>query len=127
MDKYQRAQQRIDDGLWAVDPQAGTVTNGQGRTLGSRTSHGYTFLSMRPASPGRGNQNVYAHRVIWQSVHGPVPDGLEVNHINGVKHDNRIANLELVTPSENVQHAVDTGLLTRAHGELAQRRQGHHS
>lgn len=34
----------------------------------------------------------------------------EVNHKNGKKSDNRLENLEYLTPSENVQHAYRTGL-----------------
>lgn len=51
-----------------------------------------------------------SHRFIWEAVHGPIPEGMQINHINGVKTDNRLVNLECVTPSGNRQHALATGL-----------------
>ena len=57
-----------------------------------------------------GNRKEYAHRLIWESVHGAIPKGLEINHKNGIKTDNRISNLELVTHIENLRHAYVTGL-----------------
>ena len=47
---------------------------------------------------------VQAHRLVIETFIGPIPDGLCVNHKNGVKSDNRLDNLEVVTPSENIRH-----------------------
>jgi hypothetical protein len=48
------------------------------------------------------------HRLVWMEKHHSfIPDGFEINHINGVKSDNRIENLELVTHTENMNHSVN--------------------
>jgi hypothetical protein len=47
-----------------------------------------------------------AHRLVWEAFRDEIPDGLEINHINGLKDDNRLANLEIVSRSENIHHAI---------------------
>ena len=51
------------------------------------------------------------HRIVVESFVGKIPNGMEVNHINGIKTDNRLVNLEIVTRSENLKHAYKLGLI----------------
>lgn len=45
-------------------------------------------------------KRIGVHRIIWEMHHGEIPTGYEVDHINHVKHDNRIENLRLVDRSQ---------------------------
>lgn len=46
------------------------------------------------------NRKYLAHRVLWALVYGEWPV-CEIDHINGVRSDNRISNLRMVTRQEN--------------------------
>src|SRR5437867_710956 len=47
----------------------------------------------------------YVHRLVAEAFIDPIADKMEVNHINGVRDDNRVENLEIVTKSRNMIHA----------------------
>ena len=38
------------------------------------------------------------HRFVWECYNGIIPDGKVINHINNDKEDNRLCNLQLMTP-----------------------------
>lgn len=57
------------------------------------------------------------HNLVTAAFIGPKPKGLQVNHIDGVKTHNERTNLEYVTPSENMLHAVRHKLLFPLSGE----------
>lgn len=77
------------------------------RILRQCISRGYAKAS--PCVDGVWKQ-MPAHRLVAAAFHGLPNKGLECNHINGDKLDNRPGNLEWVTKSENVLHAFRLGL-----------------
>ncbi len=89
--------------LFNYDPTTGYLirknTQG-GKISGTRTGHvdcnGYRRVRIKG--------KLYAeHVVIWLFINGYLPD-LQIDHINRVKSDNRIANLRLVNNSQNQQN-----------------------
>lgn len=54
----------------------------------------------------KNNKNHYVHRLVWESFNGKIPDGMQINHLNEVKDDNRLENLSLVTPKENINYGT---------------------
>jgi hypothetical protein len=46
-------------------------------------------------------KRAYAHRLVWSLYNGPIPDGFEIDHINGDRADNRIENLRCVSRARN--------------------------
>jgi hypothetical protein len=63
-----------------------------------------------------------AHSMVMLAFVGPRPDGLQVNHVDGDKGNNRLRNLEYVTRQENMRHAVRLGLIERGLQSSAIRR-----
>lgn len=58
-----------------------------------------------------------AHRLVALAFIEKIKGKNQVNHINGIKSDNRLENLEWCTNSENQIHAINKGLTSRKTGE----------
>jgi len=51
----------------------------------------------------------YVHRLVAIEFCGGIPPGMEVNHLNFCRHDNRAENLEVVTRLQNTAHSKRAG------------------
>lgn len=61
------------------------------------------------------------HRLVWEAFNGTIPEGMQVNHINEVKTDNRLSNLNLMTPKENINWGtgIERMSKTKTNGKLS--------
>lgn len=75
------------------------------------------YFSVALIHPEQGALTRKVHRLVAEAFIGPRPPGLQINHKNGIKADNRPVNLEYVTASENNLHAFLTGLNKPRKGE----------
>lgn len=79
-----------------------------------KNKHGYLYTVF---SVNKVRKTIKVHRIVAQVFLENNDNKLCVNHINGIKDDNRVENLEWVTHSENIIHAWKIGLKKSIRGE----------
>ena len=82
---------------WRIQPSRSVKA---GAVAGSVNDEGYRYITID-------RKAFAAHRLAWLYTHGVWPEQ-QIDHINGVKADNRIANLRDVPQSMNQHNQVRT-------------------
>lgn len=54
----------------------------------------------------RENKIHYLHRWVWEQLVGPIPAGMQIDHINGVRTDCRVENLRCVKQIANLRNSA---------------------
>lgn len=90
---------------YSYDPETGDIISHRfkkPRPIGATSAkYGYkAVILVKNKKPIR----LYNHRLAWLLHYGYIDDELEIDHINGVRDDNRIENLRLVTRQENMRN-----------------------
>jgi len=68
-------------------------------------ANGYIMMNWK--LPNGKRRFLRLHNVVWITHNGPVPEGLELDHIDGDKTNNSISNLRLVTHAQNIQYGME--------------------
>lgn len=83
-----------DGAFYWLKNRKGNPAPRAGDVAGGTRPDGYRYI-------GIDGRRYYAHRVAWLLVYGPIPGGMEIDHIDHNPSNNRISNLRLVTKSAN--------------------------
>lgn len=75
------------------------------RWCGAVTGSGYGHLSID-------GELVKAHRFVWEITHGPIPPGLEIDHLCRVRNCVNPDHMELVTHKENINRGLRGRMVT---------------
>ena len=54
----------------------------------------------------------YQHRFVYEVFNGSIPKLMEIDHRNGVKNDNKISNLQLLTHKQNVEKSNNKPIIS---------------
>ena len=71
------------------------------KILSKKRNNGNGYLIFCLCSEKIEKKNYYQHRFVYEVFKGKIPKMMQVDHENGIRNDNRIKNLQLLTPKQN--------------------------
>lgn len=76
----------------------------------SKKKTGYLYTNIYWGKKITERASLRIHRVVYETFVGIIPEGFVVDHINNIKDDNRLENLQLLTPKDNTIKYWETEL-----------------
>lgn len=73
--------------------------------LSNKKHNGYMTCAVRKYTQ-KGYNAYSVHRFVWECHNGLILDGKVIDHINNVKNDNRLCNLQLLAQQENCKKSA---------------------
>lgn len=84
----------------------------------TKCKKGYLRISLKNKKVYHKPKKMCVHRLVLLCAGVENPDKkTDVNHLKGIKHDNRLSQLEWLTRKENIRHSYDNNLVASAKGE----------
>lgn len=114
MTTQERIELAIERGM-TYDSETGNIFGPSGKLITSKSKKGY----ITPAIWFNGKtEHFFGHLFVWYYIHKEIPT-LQIDHINGLRDDNRIENLRLVSNQQNSFNRKDTkGYTKRKNGKF---------
>lgn len=81
--------------FWKISPMSRVKIGDEAGWLDDK---GYLIVQWK-------GKNYKVHRIIYEMAYGAIPDSYQVDHVNGIRTDNRVDNLRLATNAQNQWNA----------------------
>lgn len=95
-----------------------TIPKNYSRILTAKDTSGYIHAKV-------GDKKRRLHRLVWEKINGPIPDGMQIDHIDCNKRNNALSNLRVVdrlTNERNRKPPVNASGYPGVHWRIADKR-----
>jgi hypothetical protein len=101
-----------------IDTDGNVWTSKSGNNLTQRTElkllklskkrTGYLYANIYWGTKVNQRSSLRVHRLVYEAFVGPITEGFVIDHINDIKSDNRLENLQMLSVAENTQKYWNT-------------------
>lgn len=101
--RFEKCRIAISKGI-TYDAEKGLVRGVRGNEIINKNDDGYIQICF---TYNKKRYTLMAHQFIYYCVYGKYDENLDINHLNEIKYDNRISNLEASTRRYNIEYSKE--------------------